>query len=43
MHNITAGVITPTLSARFTLYRTLRRITGPAVAYRLTFAGRAAA
>lgn len=28
---------------RFTIYRALRRLAGPALAYRLTFAGRAAA
>lgn len=28
---------------RLTLYRTLRRLAGPALAYRLTFAGRTAA
>lgn len=28
---------------RFTLYRTLRRLAGPAVAFRLTFARRAGA
>lgn len=28
---------------RFTLYRTLRRIAGPALAFRLAFAGRAQA
>ena len=28
---------------RFTLYRTLRRFAGPLLAFRLTFAGRAAA
>lgn len=29
--------------ARLTLYRTLRRLAGPVLAYRLAFAGRAAA
>ncbi len=28
---------------RLTLYRTLRRVAGPVLAYRLAFAGRAAA
>ena len=28
-------------TARFDVYRTLRRIAGPAVAYRLAFGGRA--
>lgn len=31
------------LHTRFTLYRTLRRIAGPVLAYRLSFAWRAAA
>lgn len=29
--------------ARLTLYRTLRRVAGPVLAFRLAFAGRAAA
>ncbi len=29
--------------ARFTLYRALRRLAGPVLAYRLAFAGRVAA
>lgn len=38
MHRSILGTI-----ARLSLYRTLRRVTGPALAYRLAFAGRAAA
>lgn len=37
MHRSILGTI-----ARLSLYRTLRRFAGPALAYRLTFAGRAA-
>ncbi len=38
MHRTTLGTL-----ARLSLYRTLRRFAGPALAYRLAFAGRAAA
>ena len=38
MQNTTTGTL-----ARLSLYRTLRRFAGPALAYRLAFAGRAAA
>lgn len=40
MHSILQAHVAPTI-ARFTLYRTLRRITGPAFAYRIAFGGRA--
>lgn len=38
MHRTTPGNL-----ARLPLYRTLRRVAGPVLAYRLAFAGRAAA
>ena len=38
MHLISLGA-----RARLTLYRTLRRFSGPALAFRLAFAGRAGA
>ena len=40
MHSIIQAHAAPTIT-RFTLYRTLRRITGPAFAYRIAFGGRA--
>ncbi|WP_374479505.1 hypothetical protein [Zoogloea sp.] len=46
MHNSHAGAAAPrrvTARTRLTLYRTLRRFTGAALAYRLAFAGRAEA
>ena len=41
----THGTPTPTLApafARLSLYRALRRVTGPVMAFRMAFAGRAA-
>ncbi len=41
----THGTPTPTLAptiARLTIYRALRRVTGPVMAFRMAFAGRAA-
>lgn len=40
MHSIIQAHAASTIT-RFTLYRTLRRITGPAFAYRIAFGGRA--
>jgi len=41
MHTIIQAHAAPTI-IRLRLYRTLRRITGPAFAYRIAFGGRAA-
>lgn len=40
VHSIIQAHAASTIT-RFTLYRTLRRITGPAFAYRIAFGGRA--
>ncbi|AVR89540.1 hypothetical protein [Thauera aromatica] len=42
MRHSASGTRAHTLIPRFTLYRTLRRIAGPVLAYRLSFGGRAA-